>query len=199
MKRKFIEKTLVLLKPDAVERGISGPIIERFERAGLKIIGLKLLRATKEQLEKHFPIHDKSWIKGMGNKSLESYKANSIDPVDELGTSDPLEIGKIILEWNFEYLLSGPIAAIVFEGPRAVSVVRKIVGSTIPANALPGTIRGDFSINTADYSNSIQCSCKNVIHASGTVEEAERECNVWFKPNELVKYERSDERTMFRK
>lgn len=196
-KTGFIERTLVLLKPDTVSRGISGQIVSRLERTGLKIVGMKMLMATKAQLDQHFPVNDADWIRGMGNKTLENYSIHGIDPETELGKSDPMEIGKIILSWNYTYLLSGPIIAIVLEGVRAVSATRKIIGSTLPSNALPGTIRGDFSINSADYSNSVKCSCKNVIHASGTVEEAEMECSIWFNPQELVEYIRSDERVMF--
>jgi len=196
---KFIEKTLVLLKPDAVKRAIIGPVIQRFERVGLKVIGLKIIHATKEQLNRHFPTHDQAWIEGMGRKSIETYRINEMDPAEEFGTSDPMRIGMVILEWNFEYLLSGPLVALVLEGVRAVSVVRKIVGDTIPARALPGTIRGDFSINSADYANSVHCSCNNMVHASGNVEEAETECNIWFDSEELVSYERADEQTMFKK
>ena len=195
---RFVERTLVLLKPDSVSRGICGQILSRFERAGLKLVGLKLLQATKAQLDGHFPVEDLSWIEGMGKKSLENYHTHGVDPEQELGTSDPKEIGKIILDWNYQYLLSGPVVAIVLEGVRAISVVRKLVGATIPTQAVPGTIRGDFSINSADFSNALQCSCKNVVHASGNQEEAEKECSVWFSADELVRYQRADENAMFR-
>ncbi len=198
-KKRFIERSLVLIKPDAVYRGISGQIIDRFEKTGLKIVGLKIVNATKEQLDKHFPIHDESWLRGMGDKTLENYEIHGIDPMEELDASDPLEIGKIILGWNYEYLMSGPVIAIVLEGVRAISAVRKIIGHTLPTKAQPGTIRGDFSINSADYSNSEKCSCKNVVHASSNQEEADVECMVWFESGELVDYLRSDEKVMFNK
>lgn len=197
LNKRFIEKTLVLIKPDAVARGISGSIIKRFENSGLKIVGLKIVNATKEQLDHHFPIEDKAWIIGMGEKSLGSYKLNNLNPIKELGTDDPFEIGKIILEWNYEYLLSGPLIAMVLEGVYAVNTVRKMIGHTIPAIAQPGTIRGDYSINSADYSNSIQHSCKNVVHASGSVKEAEIECSVWFNKDEIVEYKRADTEVMY--
>ena len=196
---KFIERTLVLIKPDAVKRAIIGSVIRRFERAGLKVIGLKIVHATKDQLNRHFPTHNQSWIEGMGQKSIETYELNELDPVEEFGTSDPLEIGRVILGWNFEYLLSGPLAAMVLEGVRAIGTVRKIVGATIPSKALPGTIRGDFAINSADYANSVHCACNNVVHASGDAEEAEVECGVWFDSKELVSYARADEQAMFSK
>lgn len=196
---KFIERTLVLIKPDAVLRGIIGQIIERFERVGLRVAGLKLVQPKKEQLDIHFPACDKAWVSGMGKKSLENYEKLGINPVEEIGKKDPFEIGKIILGWNYDYLLSGPVAAIVLEGPRAISVVRKIIGHTIPAEASPGTIRGDFSINSTDHANAEKCACKNVVHASGNSEEADRECAAWFKVNELVNYARADKQAMFSK
>lgn len=196
---KFIERTLVLIKPDAVKRALIGSVIRRFERVGLKIIGLKITQATRKQLEHHFPTHDFVWIKNMGQKSIETYEMNGMDPAEEFGTADPVKIGLVILGWNFEYLLSGPLVAMVLEGVRAIATVRKIVGDTIPAKALPGTIRGDFSINSADYANSVQCSCNNVVHASGNLKEAETECNIWFDQGELVVYKRADEQVMFNK
>lgn len=196
---KFIEKTLVLIKPDAVKRALIGLVIQRFERVGLKVLGLKIIQATREQLENHFPTHDLAWIKNMGQKSIETYKMNGMDPTEEFGTADPAKIGLVILGWNFEYLLSGPLVVMVLEGVRAIATVRKIIGDTIPAKALPGTIRGDFSINSADYANSVQCSCNNVVHASGNLKEAEIECGVWFNREELVAYKRADEQVMFNK
>lgn len=194
---KFVERTLVLIKPDAVKRALIGEIFRRFERAGLKIVGLKMVQATKEQLERHLPITDSKWIKGMGQKSVTAYEEEGMDLDADFGTSNPTKIGKTILEWNFVYLLSGPVVAVVLEGVRAVSVVRKIVGNTIPAKAQPGTIRGDFAHNSADYANAKQNACNNVVHASGTLEEAKTEIRVWFDPGELVVYARADEQAMF--
>ncbi len=196
---EIIERTLVLIKPDAVLRGIVGLILERFERVGLKIIGLKLVRPTKEQLDIHFPAYDEEWISSMGKKSLENYSKFGINPIDVIGTEDAITIGRIILGWNYEYLLSGPVVAIIFEGPRAISVVRKIIGHTIPAEALPGTIRGDFSINSSDHANAEKCACKNVVHASSNLEEARKECEVWFSREELVSYAKAEEQVMFLK
>jgi len=195
---KFVERTLVLLKPDAVLRGIVGPILKRFERVGLKIVALKMVMASRDQILQHLPIEDKEWILGMGRKSLESYVVFGLNPKEEFGTDDPEHIGRLILEWNIQYLLSGPIVATVLEGVRAISLVRKMVGDTIPARALPGTIRGDFSSNSPDYANAEKSSCKNMVHASENEPEADTEINVWFSANEIISYERADERTMFK-
>jgi nucleoside-diphosphate kinase len=194
---RFIQRTLSLIKPDGVQRALVGRIISIFEDAGLRLSAMKMLQATRKQLCQHFPVKNNDWISGMGAKSIEVYQMHGMDPAEEFGTDDPLEIGKIILQWNFEYLLSGPLVAMVLEGPWAISVVRKLVGDTIPAKALPGTIRGTFSINSADHANSVHSACYNIVHASGNPEEAKKECEVWFNQEELVSYERADERVMF--
>lgn len=191
------ERTLVLIKPDGVMRGLIGQMLQRFERAGLKVLGLKITRTTRAQLDSHFPQHDE-WIKGMGTKTLETYMEYSADPKETLGTKDPVEIGAKIREWNYDYLTSGPVVAVVLEGVHAIDVVRKIVGHTLPYRAAPGTIRGDFSINSPDLANLLGVACKNLVHASGNKSEAESEVRCWFAPEELVPWDRPDEAVMFR-
>jgi nucleoside-diphosphate kinase len=183
------ERTLVLFKPDTLLRGLSGEILTRLERTGLKMVACKMVLPTRELLNGHFP-NNEDWIRGMGEKSLETYQELGIDPVEALGTSDSLEIGKRILEWNYAYLSMGPVLAIVFEGIHAVASVRKIIGSTLPFKALPGTIRGDFSINAPDLANVVGSACKNMIHASGNLEEAEAEIKNWFKADEIINWEK---------
>lgn len=190
------EKTLVLLKPDAVARGLVGEILARFEKAGLKIVAMKMLHATEAQVAGHYS-GPESWVAGMGNKTLESFKEFGMDVQAELGTEDPLEIGKKVLGWLIEYMSSGPIVAIVFEGVHAVTAVRKMVGFTIPSRANPGTIRGDYSIDSNTISSMEKRSTKNLIHASGDTEEAAQEIAYWFKPEELVCYKRGGEDLMF--
>lgn len=187
------ERTLVILKPDATRRQISGEILARLERTGLKIIGLKMLMATREQLAKHFPTSEE-WMRGMAEKSLSEYAKSGIDPADHFGTADPLEIGKKILESCYGFYLSGPLVAAVFEGVGAVAVVRKMIGNTLPSLAAPGTIRGDFAFGDAMLSNAVGSPTKNIIHASGNREEAETEIACWFEGGELVKYATSAER-----
>ncbi len=179
-----MQKTLVILKHDAVARGIMGEILHRFERAGLKICGMKLVRATTEMGEKHYP-NSKEWLETVGNRTLTEYKEKGIDPIERLGTEDPIEIGKLVKKWNVEYLTSGPVLAFVLEGPDAVKLVRKFVGSTVPSLAAPGTIRGDYSFDNADLANSHKRPFYNLIHASGTPEEALEEIQLWFKYGEV--------------
>jgi len=186
------ERTLVLLKPDAVKRGLIGVIIQRFEQTGLKIVACKFVSATRKQLDGHFPASDE-WVRGMGEKTLETFREYGIDPVEILGTADPLAIGQKIKEWNYRYLTLGPVIVIVLQGIHAIDTVRKLIGCTLPYKAAPGTIRGDFSINAPDLANVVGSACKNLVHASGTIEEAEQEIASWFSPNELVEWQRADD------
>ena len=153
-----LEKTLVLFKPDAIHRGIVGEILNRFERIGAKIIGMKLMVSEKDTAMKHYT---EDLAKRRGEK---------------------------IREMMIEMLVSGPIVAIVFEGVDIVEVVRKLVGATEPKSAAPGTIRGDFAHVSYKYADEMGIGIFNLIHASATPEEAEVEINVWFKPEELVSH-----------
>lgn len=191
-----MEQTLVILKPDAVARGLIGKITSRFENVGLKIVGAKVMRATKDLAKKHYPIEREAFIRGMGQKTLDNYKALGVDPKKEVGTDDPLEIGKIIRDWLDELITGGPVFAMVLEGPHAVELVRKLCGHTLPLLAAPGTIRGDLSYDSSYLANTGKRAIKNLIHASGTVEEAKYEIPLWFSPSELHSYERVEEDIM---
>lgn len=186
------EHTLVLIKPDAVMRGLIGVICQRFEQAGLKLVACKMMLPTRELLDGHFP-KSEEWVRGMGEKTLETYREYQIDPVEVLGTDDALAIGWKIKEWNYNYLTIGPVMVMVFEGIHAVDTVRKLIGHTLPYKAAPGTIRGDFSINAPDLANVVGSACKNLVHASGTIQEAEQEIANWFSPAELLTWVRTDE------
>jgi len=120
------ERTLVLIKPDGVKRGIVGRILARFEEAGLKIVALKMVRVSREYAENHYP-NTPEWIRGMGEKTLQTYRDQGKDPVQEIGTDNPMEIGNMIKEWNVDYLTSGPLIALALEGAHAISVVRCVV------------------------------------------------------------------------
>ena len=180
-----IEETLVLIKPDGVQRKIVGRIISRFEDAGLQIVQLQLLTAPKELLTKHYPSDD-AWLGIVGQKTLDAYKDYGLDANKEFGTSDSVVIGKEIKQWLVGFMSSGPIIAMVLRGNRAVSIVRKMVGNTIPSLANPGTIRGDFSLDSPDLANPEKRPVLNLIHASGNVEEAKYEIALWFG-NQSVK------------
>lgn len=157
----MIERTLILLKPDALQRGIVGEILTRFERAGLKMIGIKMLSPDKEQYHKHY------------------------EDISKMITRR----GQQAFDVTVEFMMSGPVIAVVLEGVQAVSLVRKMVGETEPKAALPGTIRGDYAHISFDYANEKGSSVPNLIHASGDEKEAAEEIKLWFSESELLTYE----------
>jgi nucleoside-diphosphate kinase len=187
-----MERTFVLIKPDAVQRGLIGEIIARIERTGLKVVALKMVKPTKEQALKFYP-SDEQWLISVANKSLTVYKQLGLDPKKDFGTDDPVEIGKIIKDWLADFLASGPCVAMVIEGNRAVEVVRKIVGATRPYEAEPGTIRGDFSTDSPELANILKRPLRNLVHAADSKEVAEKEIKFWFNDNEIISYKRADE------
>ena len=188
----MIQKSLVLMKPDAVKRGIVGEILHRFERSGLKIVGAKLVHADHELAGKHYPNSDE-WKSKVGQRTIDDCEKYGIDLMENMGTTDPLKVGEIVKQWNVDFLTSGPVLAVVFEGVNAVERVRALVGETVPVKALPGTIRGDFSLDSAIAANRRKRTIFNLIHASGSEEEAEIEIKLWFKENELFSYRRVHE------
>jgi nucleoside-diphosphate kinase len=190
------ERTLVLLKPDAVARGLIGKIVGRFEMAGLKVVALKMVKPTREMADGHYSGPD-DWIRGMGQKTLDSFEEFGMDVQEVLGTEDPFEIGSMVRQWLIDYVASGPIVAMILEGVHAVSAVRRMIGFTIPSRAEPGTIRGDFSIDSNTLSSLEKRSTKNLIHASGDTEEAAQEIDFWFGPEEIADYKRAGEDMMF--
>lgn len=191
------QKTVIILKHDAVARGLVGEIIKRFERAGLKLVAFKFIQAEKELAVKHYPTEE-SWFRTVGERSLAEYKEKRLDPITEVGTDDAIEIGKLVKQWNVDYLIEGPILAMVWEGYDAIKQARKIVGSTNPAVAIPGTIRGDFSTDNAELANALRRPFRNLVHASGDEGEAANELDLWFDASELCEYRRADDEMMFR-
>jgi len=175
------EKTLVLIKPDAVKKSISGKIISKFEDAGLKIVGIKMMWADEELAKNHYYL-DEVWAKSVYEKTKKSYA----DRGKDFPYKDPLDVGKQIQHWNMEFLMEGPVIAMVLEGPSAIEIVRKMVGSTEPKSSAPGTIRGDFasieSYAVADYEKRV---LRNLVHASDSQESAKREIGLWFNMDEI--------------
>jgi nucleoside-diphosphate kinase len=146
---------------------------------GLKMVKAKLVQVSDEIASKHYPDRE-DWLNLVGRKSLEDFTKYNMDPVEVLGTAEPMEIGKLILKFNKEYLMSGPVLALVFEGPHAIELVRKLAGATNPITAPPGTIRGDFCTDSALLSDIEKRSIYNLVHASGDKDEAAREIELWF-------------------
>ncbi|NOZ80107.1 MAG: nucleoside-diphosphate kinase [DPANN group archaeon] len=150
----MIQRSLVLIKPDGVQRGLIGEILRRFEHAGLKMVGMKMVWMDKELSRKHYAAHvDKPFYPNVET-----------------------------------YITSGPVVALVLEGVDAVENIRKLVGSTEPKQSPPGTIRGDFAHMSYGYADAHDLSVKNLIHASGTPDEAKKEVALWFEDDEIHSY-----------
>lgn len=188
----MIERSLVLLKPDAVQRGIVGEILHRFERMGLKVVASKFIKIDKEFGSKHYN-HDIEWKKKVGERNKQDCIAYGLNVIDIYGTDKDEEIGQIVDEWNAEFLALGPLFAFVLEGPNAVQRIRDHVGKTFSTISPPGTIRGDYGLDSAYSGMSRKRTAYNMIHASGSVDEAKEEINLWFKPEEIFSYRRVHE------
>lgn len=178
----MIERTLILVKHDGVVRGLIGEILKRFEHIGLKIVGLKMVKATDHMVSNHYLVTEE-WANALAEKTKKSYAEKGIEMKET-----PKQIADRVQKMNKIFLQEGPVVAFVLEGPHAVDLGRKIVGSTEPRQALPGTIRGDFSLDSYTLSDKKQRSVRNLVHASGTKAEADREIALWFAPEELYPY-----------
>ena len=190
------EKTFLMVKPDGVRMGLTGEVITRIEQRGLKIIALEMIALTRDQVDGHYP-KDPSWVLRLGEKTLATYEKYGFDPKSELGTDKTSEIGPMVREWLLDFMTSGPVVKMVIEGVHAVDMVRKIAGPTMPSSAEMGTIRGDYSVDSAALANSEKRAVMNLLHASETPEEAEHEIGYWFSPEKIHNYKRSDEDVMF--
>ena len=153
-----LERTLVLLKPDAVQRGLMGRIIQRFEDVGLKIVATKMIWPDRELADKHYA--------DLGERKGQAVKDRVVNMLTQIG----------------------PVMALVIEGIEAIDEVRMLVGTTEPKSALPGTIRGDFAHVSYKYADGKDIGIKNLIHASGNHEDAVREVALWFKDSEIYSY-----------
>lgn len=190
------EKTVLIIKPDGVKRGLIGEIISRVEKRGLKIIALDMIWATRKQIDDHYP-KDEKWITRLGEKTKETYEKYGFDLKEELGTEDTKKIGNMVRNWLLDFMTSGPIVKIVIKGIHAIDMIRKLCGNTMPAFAEMGTIRGDFSIDSATAANRNKRAVHNIVHASETPEEVKNELNFWFSPEEVHDYKRAEEDIMF--
>jgi len=190
------EKTVLIIKPDGVKRGLVGEIVSRIEKRGLKVIALEMVWATKKQVDGHYP-KTEDWVKRLGEKTLKNYKKYGLDAKKELGATDALEIGRMVRSWLIDFMTSGPIVKAIVKGIHAIDMVRKIVGPSMPSQAEMGTIRGDFSVDDATAANRDKRAIHNIVHASETPEEAEHELKFWFAPEEIHDYKRAEEDIMF--
>ena len=185
------ERSLVLLKPDAVQRSLVGDIIERFERTGLKIVAMKMAYAAEAQLLDHYN-KDEEWYQRKGEGIVKDMEAHSL-PVEK----EAIEYGKDIVRNLVTYMTAAPVVAMVLEGNQAAAMVSKIVGSTEPATSDVGTIRGDYTIDSYAHSTLENRGVRNLVHQSESPEEAEREIPIWFSNDEIMQYVTAQERIMY--
>lgn len=193
MKHIKEQRTLMLIKPDGVRRGLIGEILSRVERRGLKIVALKMVTVDKAHLDRHFPT-DPAWVTRLGEKTLKTFKEYDLDVVEHMGSDDAVVLGPQVKSWLYDYMIAGPIVALVVEGMHAIDMVRKLAGSTLPVFAEMGTIRGDYSVDSPAIANTEKRGIYNLVHASETTEEATNEIGLWFTPEEIHSYKRGDER-----
>lgn len=177
------ERTLVIVKPDGVQRGLVGEIIKRYERSGLKLVAAKMVIAEAEHVKRHYTL-DPEWVVKTGLKTIKGYTDKGLTPPH----TDPLKITEIILKNLIKYITSGPVLVMVWQGAHAVEIVRKLTGGTEPLTSDVGTIRGDFVLDSYRMSDADTRSVRNLVHASGSVKEADDEIAHWFKKNELIDY-----------
>ena len=177
------ERTLVLIKPDGLQRSLVGEIIKRFEQLGIKLVGVKMLVPTPGHIETHYTL-DPNWRKITGEKTIKGYKDKGLTPPSE----DPFEVTAKILKGLMKYMTSGPVIAMVWQGAHAVELVRKLTGGTEPLKSDVGTIRGDYAHVSYAYADNKSIAIKNLIHASSDKKDAEYELPLWFSEKEMHSY-----------
>ena len=177
------ERTLVIIKPDGIQRSLIAELIGRYERIGLKMVGVKMLVPTADLITKHYTL-DPEWRMKTGQKTIKGYLDKGLTPPE----NDPLKVTEILLKKLVAYMTKSPVVAIVWEGAHAVEVVRKLTGGTEPVTSDVGTIRGDLVLDSYRMSDADGRSIRNLVHASGSVKEAEDEIAHWFRKEELVDY-----------
>jgi nucleoside-diphosphate kinase len=191
-KHPTVERTLTIIKPDGVQRSLIGEVIHRYERLGLKLVGIKMIVPTEKMVEEHYTL-DPKWFRNLGEKTIDSYRKKGLTPPSE----DPIEIANNILKQLKKYLTLGPVVAMVWQGANAVKVVKKITGGTEPLTSDVGTIRGDFMLDSYALSDLDGRAVRNVVHITGTPEEAEKEIKHWFKDEELIDYRLVQEQILY--
>ncbi|RJQ33165.1 nucleoside-diphosphate kinase [Candidatus Parcubacteria bacterium] len=185
------ERTFVIIKPDGVQRALVGEIIKRYERTGLKLVGVKFGVAEEKKFWDHYN-KDDAWFLKKGTKIAEDKKAAGL-PVEK----EPIEYGKDIIRQLVKFMTSGPVLMMVWEGNQAAAVVRKITGDTEPATSDVGTIRGDLTVDSYGIAAVDDRAVRNLIHCSENVDEAKREIPIWFTDKEMTEYRLVGEQILY--
>lgn len=185
------ERSLVLLKPDAVQRSLVGEIVGRFEQVGLKVVAMKMIVATEAQLLAHYNKSDE-WYEKKGKGIVVDMETHNL-PV----TKEPIEYGKDIIRNMVKYMTAAPVVAMILEGNQACGVVTKLVGGTEPSTSDVGTIRGDFTLDSYSHATIENRGVRNLVHQSDSPVEAEREIALWFTEGDIMSYVTAQERIMY--
>jgi nucleoside-diphosphate kinase len=188
----FVQQTVILIKPDGMRKRIVGEVISRFEKVGFKLVAMKLVWVDREHVGKHYA-DEKGYLTNVGQRTLDDYQKYGIDPNESLGMTDPYEVGKFVRQANMDALSSGPLIVMLWQGVDAVQIGRKMVGSTNTSQAVPGTIRGDYSADLPILASLKGRPIRTLVHASGNIEEAEFEKKLWFKNEDIHDYKMPDE------
>jgi len=186
------ERTLVIIKPDAIQRTLVGEIIGRYERIGLKLVAMKMFVPTAEMVEQHYTL-DPEWRRITGEKTIKGYIDKGMTPP----TTDPLEVTTALLKKLKKYMTAGPVVAMIWQGAHAVKIVRKITGGTEPLTSDVGTIRGDYVLDSYQMSDTDGRAIRNLVHASGSVKEAEDEIAHWFDKKEIIDHKLITEQIIY--
>lgn len=184
------ERTFVAVKPDGVQRGLIGEIIQRFEKVGLKLVAMKMLVPTSEHIQRQYTLEG---LLKTAENTIKGYREKGLTPPSE----NLEEIAKAIQAGLGKFMSSGPVVAMIWEGAHAVKLVRKMVGVAEPLASDVGTIRGDLVLDSYAMADGDGRAVRNLVHASGKVEEAENEIGIWFKPEEVINYKLVQESILY--
>ena len=188
------EKSLVIIKPDGIQRSLIGEIIRRYERTGLKLIAMKMLIPTEALATEHYyGVGGDAWLEEVGRKARAAYEKKGLTSPFPTNRAN----GEAVMKSNAKYLSSGPVVVMVWQGNQAVALIRKITGSTEPLSSDVGTIRGDFTLDSYAMADMDQRSVRNLIHASGSTEDAQEEMKIWFKAEEILRYRQVQEGILY--
>lgn len=182
MNNAIKERSFVIIKPDAIQRGLVGEIIKRIESTGLKMVAMKFTNASEEKLWTHYN-KDEAWFKKQGQRVLDQRAAAGM-PIEK----EAIEYGKDIIKALVKFMTCSPVIMMVWEGNQAVGIIKKIVGATEPLSSDGGTIRGDYTLDSYELANLDDRAIRNLIHCSDPVEDAVREIPLWFKEEEILNY-----------
>ncbi len=191
------QRTFCMIKPDGVKRGLIGEIVHRIEKAGMKVVAMKMLVPDEEMIRKHYPMSDEAWVQRLGDKALSGLEGLPLSAEEAYGTDDKQKLGDEVVQSLIQYMQSGPVVPMVVEGIQSIEMVRKLAGHTLPFKADIGTIRGDFSVDSPIVANVEKRSIHNLFHASENVEEAENEIKLWFGGETICNYALGNDDIMY--